>query len=73
MGLGGVGCSYAYQGCRGGPGKDWYVENVLELLDSPNEHYVDLATDPPTIYYQPNATMGPPPSDLGASVPAIRT
>jgi hypothetical protein len=62
-----------YQGCRGGPGQDWYVENVLELLDSPNEHYVDLDTDPPTIYYQPNATSGSPPSDLGASVPRLKT
>jgi hypothetical protein len=26
-----------YQGCRGGPGQDWFVENVLELLDSPGE------------------------------------
>ena len=47
-----------YQGCRGGPGQDWFVENVLELLDNDNEHYVDLDTTPPTIYYQPNATSG---------------
>ena len=26
-----------YQGCRGGPGQDWFVENVLELLDSAGE------------------------------------
>ena len=45
-----------------------FVENVLELLDNANEHYVDLDVSPPVIYYQPNATTGPPKQDLAASV-----
>jgi len=26
-----------FQGARGGPGSDWYIENAIELLDSPTE------------------------------------
>jgi hypothetical protein len=62
-----------FQGCRGGPGQDWYVENVLELLDAPNEHYVDRETNPPTLYYQGNSSTGPPSSDLVFSVPVLQT
>ena len=59
-----------YQGCRGGPGQDWFIENVLELLDAPGEHFIDKETK--TLYYQPNTTAGSPPSDLDASVPMIQ-
>jgi len=60
-----------YQGCRGGPGQDWYVENVLELLDAPNEHYID--TDTATLYYQANSTSGPPQPDLEFEIPVLQT
>ena len=59
-----------YQGCRGGPGQDWFIENVLELLDAAGEHFIDEETK--TLYYQPNATTGSPPSDFDASVPMIQ-
>ena len=64
-----------YQGCRGGPGQDWFVENVLELLDNENEHYIDTDTSPPTLYYQPNSTAqgNPPPADLQFEVPVLKT
>ena len=63
-----------FQGCRGGPGSDWFVENVLELLDSPMEHYVDTATTPPTLYFQPNSTSDPPDkASLEFDVPVLQT
>eukprot|EP01045_Picozoa_sp_COSAG04_P053145 COSAG04_NODE_23048_length_345_cov_0.500000_1_plen_45_part_10 len=40
-------------------GPDWFVENVLELLDSANEHYIDTETR--TLYFQPNSTGTAPP------------
>jgi hypothetical protein len=60
-----------YQGCRGGNGSDWYLENVLELLDSANEHYYDAPTR--TLYYQPNSTTGGPPASFTASAPQLMT
>ena len=62
-----------YQGCRGGPGQDWYIENVLELLDAPNEHYIDTSTTPAVLYYQSNSTEGPPSAELDMSVPVLQT
>ena len=62
-----------YQGCRGGPGQDWFIENVLELLDAPNEHYIDTSTSPPTLYFQPNRTSGPPAADLEYAIPMLKT
>ena len=59
-----------YQGGRGGPGQDWFVENVLELLDAPNEHYFDA--DSRTLYYQPNSTTGPPAVNLKLAVPTLQ-
>ena len=61
-----------FQGCRGGPGQDWFVENVLELLDAPNEHFVDTDTTPPTLYYQGNSTTGAPSPSLVVSVPVLK-
>ena len=48
------------------------MENVLELLDSDTEHYIDTTTTPPTLYYQPNATGMPSPS-LDLAVPVLKT
>jgi hypothetical protein len=60
-----------YQGCRGGPGQDWFVENVLELLDSNLEHYYDEETN--TLYYQPNATSTvAPAADLQIHAPVLQ-
>eukprot|EP00035_Acanthoeca_spectabilis_P019901 m.430160 g.430160 ORF g.430160 m.430160 type:complete len:990 (+) comp17121_c0_seq1:2833-5802(+) len=61
-----------YQGCRGGPGQDWFVENVIELLDFPGEHYIDTKQDPPMLYYAANTTSGPPPSNFDAAVPMLK-
>lgn len=30
-----------FQGARGGPGSDWFIANVLEELDRPDEFYFD--------------------------------
>jgi hypothetical protein len=62
-----------YQGCRGGNGSDWFVENVLELLDSPLEHYIDAQAAPPVLYFQPNSTSSQPEADLVFEVPILQT
>jgi hypothetical protein len=62
-----------YQGCRGGNGSDWFVENVLELLDSPLEHYIDAQAAPPVLYFQPNSTSSQPEADLVFEVPVLQT
>ena len=52
-------------------GQDWFVENVLELLDSPHEHYIDPETR--TLYFQPNSTgTAPPDASLELAVPTLR-
>ena len=52
-------------------GQDWFVENVLELLDSANEHYIDTETR--TLYFQPNSTgTAPPDASLELAVPTLR-
>lgn len=48
---GGEGVPYAGQ---------WWIENVIEELDSPDEWFFDAKTQ--TLYYQPNGTFGQPPS-----------
>jgi hypothetical protein len=60
-----------FQGCRGGNGSDWYVENLLPLLDSAEEHFYDTTSR--TLYYQPNSTTGPPDSNFRASAPQLQT
>eukprot|EP00729_Bicosta_minor_P007358 gene7358-24009_t len=60
-----------FQGSRGGDGSDWYLENMLDLLDAPNEHYYDPDTG--TLYYQPNSTDAPPSSTLELAAPALTT
>lgn len=43
-------------------GAEWYVENLLEELDSDREWFLDAKVSPPRLYYKPNATgSGPPP------------
>ena len=52
-------------------GQDWFVENVLELLDSANEHYIDPESR--TLYFQPNSTgTAPPDASLELAVPTLR-
>mmetsp|Transcript_6753 Transcript_6753/g.20057 ORF Transcript_6753/g.20057 Transcript_6753/m.20057 type:complete len:924 (-) Transcript_6753:1392-4163(-) len=59
-----------YQGCRGGPGQDWFVENVQELLDSAGEHYVDTTASPPVLYYALNGSATAPDGDV--AVPLLK-
>ena len=49
-------------------GAEWYVENVFELLDAPNEYY--FAPETHTLYLYYNGT-GPPPTQL--VVPQLAT
>eukprot|EP00755_Sulcionema_specki_P009472 Sspe_Gene.43788::Locus_21396_Transcript_1_1_Confidence_1.000_Length_2624::g.43788::m.43788 len=46
-----------FQGARGGPGSDWYIEGVLEELDTPGEYYYDSIDK--ALYVFSNNT-GPP-------------
>jgi hypothetical protein len=48
-----------FQGARGGPGSDYFVENALELLDAPAEWYFDAATR--ALYLYTNESSGLPP------------
>jgi hypothetical protein len=34
-----------FQGARGGPGSEYFVENALAFLDAPGEYYYDTATE----------------------------
>jgi hypothetical protein len=43
-----------FQGARGGPGSDWFVQNVFEELDDPTEFYYDSASA--TLYVVSNET-----------------
>ena len=49
---------------------DWFIENVFEEFDSPNEFFWDKATQ--KLYYYHNAT-GPPPLGASYEVPQQRT
>jgi hypothetical protein len=55
-----------FQGARGSyvtqGGGEWYLENALELLDSPNEYFYD--TNSKQLYYFYNGTTSPPPTDI---------
>ena len=52
-----------FQGARGGPGAEWFVEGVLDELDSPNEWYYDA--EKKLLYFYHNTTTGtPPPADM---------
>mmetsp|Transcript_50416 Transcript_50416/g.74769 ORF Transcript_50416/g.74769 Transcript_50416/m.74769 type:complete len:882 (+) Transcript_50416:102-2747(+) len=59
------------QGARGSnQGGDFFVENVFEELDYPNEFYYDKEQE--RLYLFHNGT-GPPPSDSTLVVPKLRT
>ena len=59
------------QGARGeNKGGDWFIENLLEELDHPNEFYYDKRTSDLYLWY--NGT-GPPPLDTDFVVPQLRT
>lgn len=53
--------SIALKGSRGGPGSDWYIENVLQELDAPGEWFYDAGSK--MIYYFNNASSGTPPAE----------
>ncbi len=63
FGLGG------FQGARGGPGSDWFVQNIREELDAPNEFYFDRATQ--TLYVYANETDARAPPSPARSFVAI--
>lgn len=46
-----------FQGARGSDaGSEWYVENIAEELDFPNEYFYDKRTK--KLYYVANSTAG---------------
>eukprot|EP00054_Salpingoeca_dolichothecata_P007214 m.41893 g.41893 ORF g.41893 m.41893 type:complete len:814 (+) comp16925_c0_seq2:2-2443(+) len=49
-----------FQGARGGPGSDWYIMNMLDLMDNATEYYYDPINQ--TLYYFANNTEHQPPS-----------
>jgi hypothetical protein len=50
-----------FQGARGGPGSDWFVQNIYEELDQPNEFFYD--TKLKILYMHSNETnSNQPPS-----------
>lgn len=61
-----------FQGARGGPGSDWYIENALSLLDAPSEWYFDPSASGGTLYFFQNGT-GAPPADTLFEVPTLLT
>ena len=59
-----------FQGARGGPGSDYFVENALELLDAPTEWFYDPSTQ--ALYLYTNETSGlPPPAATLFEVPLL--
>ena len=59
-----------FQGARGGPGSDYFIQNVREELDDPTEFYFDVAAQ--RLYVVSNATAAddPPPGDEWVAIPA---
>ena len=61
-----------FQGARGGPGSDYFVENALPFLDAPGEWYLDVSAS--TLYFYHNASVGtPPPATLLFEAPVLET
>jgi len=62
-----------FQEARGsGSGAEWYISNVLEELDAPNEFYVSYSNN--TLYYQPNTSTphsSPSPTYIASQLPCI--
>ncbi len=50
------------RGCK--TGKEWYVENIFEELDSPNEWFLDYTEK--KLYYYPNGSL--PSSGIGTAL-----
>ena len=63
----------AFHGCEGAEvGEGWFIEQVLEELDAPNEFIFDAASD--RLFYFHNATQGtPPPPAWTWEVPLLPT
>lgn len=63
----------AFQGAEGeSTNEAWYLENVMELLDAPNEFFYDAAAG--KLYYFYNGTTGsPPPSTWTWETPLLQT
>ena len=59
-----------YQGARGGPGSDYFLENAIELLDVAGEWFFDASTS--LLYYYNNKT-GAPTSDMIFETPSLFT
>jgi hypothetical protein len=58
-----------FQGARGGPGSDWFVQNILAELDAPDEFYYDRHAG--RLYVVANETdASAPPSGSFVAVPA---
>ena len=53
-----------FQGSRGGPGSDWYIENTMAFLDAPGEWYLDA--DSRKLYFFANGTDAPSSSGFEA-------
>ena len=49
-----------FQGARGGPGSDWFVQNVYEELDDPNEFYFDKQTKVLYVFANETNPQDPP-------------
>ena len=60
-----------YQGARGGPGSDYFVENAIELLDAPTEWYLDPIDASNGMLYYFNNASGAPSADLLFTVPML--
>ena len=65
--------SGGFQEARGsGSGAEYYISNVLEELDAPNEFYVSFSNN--TLYYQPNTSTAATAADntyIASQLPCI--
>eukprot|EP00947_MAST-08B_sp_MAST-8B-sp1_P004183 g4183.t1 len=60
-----------FQGARGGPGSDWFVQNIREELDAPNEFFYDQDTKRLYLYSNETDASAPPaPTRKIVAVPA---
>lgn len=51
-----------FQGARGGPGSDWFIQNFREELDMPYEYYYDRKAN--VLYMHGNSSGDPTPPSL---------
>ncbi len=59
-----------FQGARGGPGSDYFLENAIELLDVAGEWFFDSST---SLLYYFNTETGAPTSDMIFETPSLFT